>query len=773
MASGLTAIAAGATLAFGAFGAGLADFTALTADNTLDSPIIVIGDSARTVDVIGGMDVSLALGGYVTKDAVVAGAAGTASASGTDDIMLSTDLNKTYISNTAGARTFAQARSTLTDTVLPVLLKTQSFTDKASSTISISQNMALGSQSVDYGKVGDATTPDLYVTMGQSYPYTLTVNFLGGLDTAQVDTNYKLTLFNKEYTFGSTVSNTTVELYSATGAQTLTLTDSGDEKSVTIGGTAHTVKLNGWNTGGTGVYMLIDGAATSPAMWSSGSTYTFPGTTTKVYVKEVGVVNTGGAQGGATTGQVTLFIGTDKLTINNATTVSKNDDALTGVTATMSASGTKINSIIFSVAPAIDTYLTDGGTFTDPLFGSFKFALSGMNPAVDSSARDLVKIAKSGSSKVKLTFTNKAGTEYAQDVYSYSTTGSMWKLSPDGTNELWTKEGNSTATSAYQFVSTGDYFVLSSSNKNSYIFKYIGFDPTTGRKKATFADASTGTQYKVYESDPYIRIGSDDFKIEGFDSSGSPYNLSVDLDGSKTVVFDTNVTTLYTKSGSTIVLGSGGSATVNTLVNEYKLYPIATSNEPGVGTYNVSTSYASNDVSLGLNFTDVAQVASTNENKGISDYGTYVNYNTDSDTVALYLPGDRPAYANVAIGIDPVITTSGANAGGTFKEAVPVKNPVAKFAAEVDTAMKTGKHLILIGGPCANALTATALNMSSTSPACYNEFKAAYPTTGVVKVVDGAFAAGKKALVIAGLDGDKTRMLADSYVIKNTLDYSG
>lgn len=765
MASGLVAIAAGATLAFGAFGAGLGDFATLSADKSnLDSPVIVIGDSAKAIDTVGGMDIALALGGYVTKDAVVSGVAGSSSAVGTDDIILSTDLNKTYVGST-----FAQARSTITETELPVLLKAQSFTDKASSTITIAQTISLGAQSIAYARVGESTDPTIYTTFGPTYPYTLTVNFLGGLDTAQVDTNYKLTLFNKEYTFGSTISNLSVELYSATGAQTLTLVGSTDEQKVTIAGTEHTVKLNGWNSGGTGVYMLVDGAATSPALWSSGSTYTFPGTTTKVYVKEVGVVNTGGAQGGTTTGQVTLFIGTDKLTIANATSVSKNDDALSGVTATMSASGTKINSIIFAVAPSTDTYLVDGGTFTDPVFGSFKFAMSGMSPGATDATRDVVKVAKSGSNKLKLSFNNKAGTAYNVDAFYYDSTATKWKLSPDGTNELWTSEGNSTD----KHVSTGDYFVLSAAgSKDSYVFKYNAFDPTTGKQKATFTDLGSTTQYKVYSSDPYIRIGSNAFKIEGF-GGASPYNVSVDMDASGTLVYGTSVTKLYTKSGSTVEFGpqfSGASA--NVTVGEYKLYSISNSNEPGAGTFLVSGAYSSNDVSTSINAT-TQQVGATNAYQAISNFGTYVTSNTDSDVITLYLPGDRPAPVNVAIGVDPVISTSGSSAGGTFKEAVPVKNPVAKFASEVDSAMKTGKHLILIGGPCANALTAEALNMSSAAGTCYTDFKAAYPTTGVVKVVDGVFATGKKALVVAGLDGAKTRMLADNYVIKGTLEYVG
>jgi hypothetical protein len=533
------------------------------------------------------------------------------------------------------------------------------------------------------------------------------------------------------------------------------------------------MKLNGWNSGGTGAYLLVDGAATSPALWSQGSTYTFPGTTTKVYVKEVGVINTGGAQGGTTTGQVTLFIGTDKLTITNATAVQKNDNAMPYVTATMAASGQKVNSITFSVAPSTDTYMIDGGTFTDPLFGSFGFAMDGMTPGATDATREAVKVSKSGSSKVKLAFTNKAGTAYSVDAYYYSSTDTAWKLSPDGTNNFWITEGvwvaDNNETNSWT-ISTGDYFVLSATDKSSYIFKYNSFDPTTGRQKATFTDMGTNTQYNVYTSDPYIRVGSNSFRIR-FNTT-SPYNQSVDMNADGDVSGD-SVNKIYSKTGSTVEFGpsfSGGSA--NFTVGEYKLYSIANSNEPGADTYLVTATYSSSDIGITSNATD-SQVGSTNEYHYVTGFGTYYVKNTDSDVVEFYLPGDRPAPVNVAMGIDPMISSSGSSSGGTYKEAVPVKNPIAKFESEVDSATKTGKHLVLMGGPCANALTAEALNMSSSTPACYDEFIAAYPTTGVVKVVEDAFATGKKVLVIAGTTGANTRMLADNYVIKGTLEYAG
>jgi hypothetical protein len=61
--------------------------------------------------------------------------------------------------------------------------------------------------------------------------------------------------------------------------------------------------------------------------------------------------------------------------------------------------------------------------------------------------------------------------------------------------------------------------------------------------------------------------------------------------------------------------------------------------------------------------------------------------------------------------------------------------------------------------------------MSASRPQCVSEFTALYATDGVIKVVSNAFGSGKKALVVAGVDRAKTRLLAEK-VMQGTIDYS-
>jgi S-layer protein (TIGR01564 family) len=103
------------------------------------------------------------------------------------------------------------------------------------------------------------------------------------------------------------------------------------------------------------------------------------------------------------------------------------------------------------------------------------------------------------------------------------------------------------------------------------------------------------------------------------------------------------------------------------------------------------------------------------------------------------------------------------------QQAVKIQNSVTKMEAEVNTAT-LDRNLIVIGGPCANSLVADLLDMSSSAGACDTDFKALYPTEGVIKVVNDAFGSGKMAMVVAGVNRDATRALAVK-VMQGTVSY--
>ncbi len=754
LAGGLAAITAGATMALGVFGAGLGDYVKVS-DSTLSSPMIVIGAPSApsadfAMDVIGAADIAAAVAGYATTTEVIPGAAGVPSVSG--GTLLTSDLNKTYL-----GQSFNLVKSAITESELPTLLATGTFTDMNASEISYQQQIEPGSGLVvNYGTTTDFTEPYLYTTFGSGKTYNVTVLFLGGLDTSAVSSDYRITLFGNEFTFGpaSTQAPNKLTLYSSTGAQTVTLSV-GDEQTVTVDGVDYTIKMLGY-TNTPGVVLQINGQSTTPTEWVEGGTYTLPGSTTKVLVNDVTVLQQGGAQGGTVTASCQLFIGTNKLVFQDGLPVYKNDVALTNTLVDIDNSSTKITKLEVQIAPDIDYNLKDGDTFTDPVFGTFKWTISGMTPGFTDASREKITLERDGANRVKLTFTNKDGNENSVDILYGS--GSTFTQTVDGTHNFVTTQINQSQASPYN-IGVGDYFVVSK-DKRTRILKYDTYYPSTdpGKQYVQFTDIGSGVSYKVYyNTDSFLRIGMQSHNVS---YNATTHKVAVDLTGN-CPGFTCNATvTLYTQEEAAINIDNP-----YITITESPLYTLSGSNEPTGSTINITASYsAANGVTFSTNATTY-QVGTSYEYKGVTNYGTYLDLTGDSvgtKKVEIYYPGKRPAYVNVAVGSDPQVVVSGGT-GGTYEKAVKITTPVAKLASEVDTSALTS-DLILIGGPCANSLVATLLSAEDITCDNWNY------TKGIIKEIENAFDSGHKALIVAGTTGSDTRELA-AMVMQGTTCY--
>jgi len=749
-AGALSAVMLGATLGFTAT---LADYPSPFIEDGRVNTLVVVGERAATADVVGAINLAARLGSEVgiegTCPACPAIEGVTTLRGG---VQITSDAMKPFINTD-----FDDVKATITSTDLPDLLGVKTFTDKDGNSITYYEQILLGDQKVVYGKGTDFTNPDLYVSFTSSNPYTLKILFIGGLDLSKVDTTTKITLFGKEYTFGSGTDATaeTIELYSATGATTLTLDEVGESQTVTVGDKTLTFELKGWSSDGTKAFLYVNGAPTSPYGWEEGSTYTVSGV--KVYVSDVSVVRTG-AQ--AEYGTVTLFVGTDKIVMKDDS-FERNDEQLPNVDVTIDSVDGKVNSIEISVAPDIETYMKDGETFTDPVFGTFKFSLNGLTPGLKSTTRDLVKVEKSGRDKVRLTFTNKEGTTYSFNMFYYD--GDSWERSYDGSRKVIADESEE--------GKVGDYVILSNpTTKATYVYRISACSTTS--KYVTFTDISTGTSIKVYyDADEYIRIGENQFKINLTDeSSGEPTDscekIKVDLNGDGDDTFDDAVN-ISTKTGAIInVTITPNNENQTITITESPIYSIS-ENEPQGGDISIIASYSSNDISFSLDGVTTHQFGSENRYGGVTDYGTYVEEDREADSVKIYYPGNRPAYALVGLGPNPVWSTTEAAPGTpeiTYKKSVPVTVPLAVLDSEVTSAHRAEKHLILVGGPCVNSLVAELAAggklMYEGSPLTCEAWDArtyAGDVFGLLSLINDAFATGKVALVVAGSRAEQTR----------------
>ncbi len=140
-------------------------------------------------------------------------------------------------------------------------------------------------------------------------------------------------------------------------------------------------------------------------------------------------------------------------------------------------------------------------------------------------------------------------------------------------------------------------------------------------------------------------------------------------------------------------------------------------------------------------------------------YGIFAERSTNNqDNLVVYYPDEQMKMDLFVMAKDSSVSTSTASSGSTVKEAVPIKTAVAKLDTEVTNADKTGKGLILVGGPAVNTLVADLASQGKTKNTQWYRDKGA--GTAIIELVDNAFTSGKSALVVAGHSAADTRAAA-------------
>jgi len=323
MAGGLSALAAGATLALGAGAATLGDFVQVTG-NTMTSPYIVIGTNAAAADTPAGADLGVALAGQATRDVSVSGAQGTMGV--TNGALIQGEVYKLYVGT---ALNDANRKPDLTkdDTTM---LASGTVDHKTITDVDYSQYLSMSTQSVAFDKQSEWTEPALNLKFDTSTTaYTYKVVFQSGLDTQYIE-GKEIKMFGQTFVFAgqdADVSNTTLTLYAAGQTQTVT---AGSSTTVTVGADPYVVTVVGINEGGTAATIDINGEAFD--VDSTTNNYVTKGEL-NLYVKAIRAFTFP-----ASSGAVQFFIGSEKLELEDSTyttdsgTVKKGNDVISEAT---------------------------------------------------------------------------------------------------------------------------------------------------------------------------------------------------------------------------------------------------------------------------------------------------------------------------------------------------------------------------------------------------------------------------------------------------------
>src|SRR3989344_4290338 len=347
---------------------------------------IVVGTNAALSDWTAAIDVQKNLQGLTTTSS--SGGSGT-SVSGGDSVNLATSSQFLFYSSA-----IKDAKSTITKSEMATTLADGTVIDDAGTSYTYSQSIKLGTKNMTYSTSGnDFTDPALYVDLGinENAPiYNISITFNKNLNITHGDVQGNdITFLGQKYTIGSTSTTATAGsevLYLFGSGESVTLNE-GEETTITIDGTEHTVSVSGIDSAGI-VSVSIDGSTIREISEGSSS---------KVGGLEVFAKTTFYSAKESSNNYATLNIGSGKLKLLQAQTVYEGSDE-TAIQHTKVGLGIdssrQLSSIDIAVASqsATKDWIKQGESSTDPIFDGVKISFAAATPALDSEAREHVKV---------------------------------------------------------------------------------------------------------------------------------------------------------------------------------------------------------------------------------------------------------------------------------------------------------------------------------------------------------------------------------------------
>ena len=464
--------------------------------------------------------------------------------------------------------------------------------------------------------------------------------------------------------------------------------------------------------------------------------------------------------------------------------------------------------------------------FVDPVFRTFKVALGGMTPALDDAARETIVVDNSGTTGATVKFTDYRGNEKTLTFAQTASTGWAPWLNASSTRDYEILEGKYVNESNYVLLAPsqesefGHIFQLTDvndvggNNPSFTLTDAISADTVQvflekGGYKEFYIDgqlycgANASTTSMAFYWGSGVTCAKYRTVTAGLLTTVSPLIKTVNggyitfLDNRTTLAFNTtyefplNAAVLIgtfeasTHSEKTVAAGQitygfdnisatplrlrnvTNTATMATMVSTFPavLFVQEEDNSTTKDVITVDTAAdGTNNIKIDTpKLTGISQSQALGSDTSITQYlnvfGTQAEHDTDSQGIVTIQYPDTQAIVTIGIGSNPTFNTAG---GTTTETAMKITAPVAKVASDVSSTAP-GADLILIGGPCANTLTATVLSgITSCDNWSYTE--------GIIKEVTDAFTDGSKALVVAGTTADNTRAMA-AKLISGTLSY--
>lgn len=469
---------------------------------------------------------------------------GTSSSVSGEAYPLFTSSSKIYINDSING-----VRTTLTKTELPTVLADGDFDGDVSA--DFTQLISLKTSRLKFGQypTGDED-PIVSFVMGEDTAtnpvYNMTVTFNPTVNFTNSDSvGESFTVFGREYTVGASTTQTNLYLYES--SETIALSIGGDDPSsatIEVGGETYTVNL----------VSASDTDATIKVTDSSGASQTktiSEDNSKKVQGIDIAVDLADETTNYGLKAQITVGANKVKLTHGSKVKVGSDEDSIDG-TLVYRAGATWKATTGFTVAVAAEDgdndAISEGGIFTDPVFGTFKIDFSSLAGSDDTES---IKVAPSGSGKATLDMTNHKG--YNKKIDWFNNDSATARLSDTTSSDnIIVREGARVNVSQYVVVGNED---------EGYLLELTDVDNSTDDTDdtITFKDVFSEDTYDVTgittEGTGDLIVGGKTYTVQYFDSSSSANRyVTIDYPDSATAQELIFYPTVETSKGAKVAL---------------------------------------------------------------------------------------------------------------------------------------------------------------------------------------------------------------------------
>ena len=527
----ISAVLLGSTIGFATVMADLASYPSpFVASGASDLSIIYgVDGKAKDMEAAGLFSSDLA---SELADQTAGDSSSSTSLSG-ESVNLATSNTKIYYGTELDA-----AKPTITKTDMPTLLADGSVIDDSGTEYEYTQAIDLGTKAnkgrnFSFTKSGEAIDPIAAVDIGYSaslplYNYSVTFKKQINLSSTDVQGN-TIKILGTDYTIGSGSDFNTLVLY---GAGTKVTVEEGEEKTVTVVGTDHTIQLEGTDTSTTGV-MIFDGVRKSV---TEGNSYKFTGEV-EVYIKDIFHQTKTGVASSAE-----FLVGSTKLKLDGAGSVKKGADETSTLNTYITIDPNTDNAgriSGFAIAQAsgssIGDYLQAGEYYEDRVFSNLKLEFSALNPALDASTRDEIIVDTDNSANAKVTFTtalsDKSFTMYfGHDIDATGSNTNLAVKLADSANFTIHVIENAT-------INLNEYAVVDAGDKGRILKLTAIGSGTSTSDKTKFEDVITGEAFEFntgMDNKSFASIDGQIYYVRVENPGSNPQNVTINWGTSST-----------------------------------------------------------------------------------------------------------------------------------------------------------------------------------------------------------------------------------------------